>query len=136
MRSLTILAAIFPVSLFMGCASNRAMDSGYDQNSGALIYDKPAPRPNAGVPQENVPRNALGVWTGSNGQEKITLKFGVNGSLILTNAAGAESGKWIGLRSSYRISVGEFTGEFVLLDSSTASFTLGGSHIEMRRSGG
>lgn len=136
MKNLTILAATLVVSLFMGCASKRAMDSSYTQNSGALIYDKPAPRPSAGVPQESAPRNAVGVWTGSNGEERITLKFGVNGSLILTNAAGAESGRWSGSRNSYRISVGEFTGEFVLLDASTASFTLGGSHIEMRRSGG
>jgi hypothetical protein len=78
----------------------------------------------------------VGIWSGSNGTEKITLKFGMNGSLILTNAAGAESGRWSGSRNSYQISVGEFTGTFVLLDASIASFTLGDSHIEMRRIGG
>ena len=164
MKNLTFLTTTLAVSLFTGCASRRVSNSNYPTNSGALIYEKTAPRANAGmpqgsaqrypqnsgtlvyektaprsntaVPQESAPRNAVGVWTGSNGEERITLKFGVNGNLILTNAAGAESGRWSGSRNSYRISVGEFSGEFVLLDGSTASFTLGGSHIEMRRTGG
>lgn len=136
MKNQTIFAGAVALSLFTGCASNRPMESSIAQNSGAPVYHKPAPRANAGAPQESAPRSAVGVWTGSNGEERITLKFGANGSLILTNAAGAESGKWSCSRNSYRISVGEFTGQFVLLDGSTASFTLGGSHIEMRRSGG
>jgi hypothetical protein len=135
MKNPTTLAAAFVASLFIGCASKRAVDSGYAQSSGELIYEKPAPRTSGGGAQEGTQRNAVGIWTGSNGEERITLKFGVNGSLILTNAAGAESGTWKGSRNSYRISVGEFTGEFILLDDSTASFTLGGSHLEMRRSG-
>jgi len=136
MKNLTFLTTTLAVSLFTGCASQRVSDSNYPTNSGALIYEKTAPRANMGAPQESAPRNAVGIWTGSNGEERITLKFGANGSLILTNAAGAESGRWSGSRNSYRISVGEFSGEFVLLDGSTASFTLGDSHIEMRRTGG
>jgi len=86
---------------------------------------------------ETTGRNAIGVWAGSNGAERITVKFGGNGSLILTNASGAEAGRWSAAGGgSYKIVVGEFSGEFVLLNSSTASFTLGGSHVEMRRSGG
>jgi len=133
MKNLTILTVASVVSLFTGCASQHAMEPNYPQAPRGPAYNRPAPRPNAGVPQETASHSAVGIWTGSNGAERITVKFGMNGSLILTNAAGAESGRWSGSRNSYRISVGEFTGEFVLLDASTASFTLDGSHIEMRR---
>jgi hypothetical protein len=75
------------------------------------------------------------VWSGSNGAERITVKFGAGGSLILTNASGSEAGRWSGSRNSYQITVGEFSGSFILLNSNTASFTLGGSHVEMRRGG-
>ena len=76
----------------------------------------------------------LGTWSGSDNQERVTIKFGANGSLILNNAAGANSGKWDStVNGTFRISIGGSDGEFTMIDASTASFTSGGSSIELKR---
>jgi len=76
----------------------------------------------------------LGTWSGSDNQERVTIKFGANGSLILNNAAGANSGKWASTgNGTFRISIGGSDGEFTMIDASTASFTSSGSSIELKR---
>lgn len=131
--------AVALLMLCTGCATKSV------QPSGQLTAANPPPnRPPAWQtaapterrgPVDNAFQGALGVWSGSNGAERITVKFGAGGSLILTNAAGSEAGRWSGSRNSYQITVGEFSGSFILLNSNIASFTLGGSHVEMRRGG-
>jgi len=140
MRRLIFNATICAVlCVNFACASKHSLGPSSSQNSDALLYEpvNPPARSNSQAQSnDSLVRGPLGNWVGTNGEERITLKFGVNGSLILTNAAGAEAGRWSGGRNTYRISVGDFSGEFVLVDGTTASFTLGDSHIEMRRSGG
>jgi hypothetical protein len=127
-----------------GCASKNIRQT--EQYGGSSVYQSRAfqnravARPTVAAPERNEPventfPGAVGVWSGSNGEERITVKFGANGSLILTNASGSEAGRWSGSRNSFRITIGEFSGSFILLDSNTASFTLGDSHVEMRRRG-
>jgi hypothetical protein len=84
-----------------------------------------APAPSGGV---------LGRWSGVSADEKISLQFGSNGSLILTNSSGTESGSWSGSGSRFSVRVGEFSGSLVLLNSGTASLTLGDAHVELKRS--
>ena len=76
----------------------------------------------------------IGSWTGNDGQQKISVKFGANGSLIITNAAGANPGQWTAAGGGrFQIHVGSFNGVFVMVNSSTASLTLGDSSVELRR---
>lgn len=77
----------------------------------------------------------VGRWSGVSADERVSLQFGANGSLILTNASGTESGSWSGSGGRFGIRVGEFAGSMVLLNSGTASLTLGDAHVELKRSG-
>jgi len=76
----------------------------------------------------------VGSWSGNDGQQRIAVKFGANGSLIINNAAGANPGQWSGGSGGrFRIQVGSFNGEFVMVDSRTGSLTLGDSSVELKR---
>jgi hypothetical protein len=76
----------------------------------------------------------LGSWSGNDGQQKISVKFGANGSLLITNAAGANPGQWSGGSGGrFRIQVGAYNGDFVMVDSRTGSLTLGDSSVELKR---
>ena len=88
----------------------------------------------------NAPRQApkpatlVGVWSGSSYGESITVRFGSNGSAILNNDAGSNSGSWASQGSgSYSVNIAGQSGRMVLLNSSTASLNIGGSSIELRR---
>ena len=79
-------------------------------------------------------RAVAGSWSGNDGAQKITVKFGANGSVILTNAAGANSGQWSSLSSGrFKVQIGSHSGEMVLLNTNTASLNMGSSTIELRR---
>lgn len=79
-------------------------------------------------------RSVAGSWSGNDGAQKITVKFGANGSVILTNAAGANSGQWSSLSGGrFKVQIGSHSGEMVLLNTNTASLNMGGSTIELRR---
>lgn len=136
-QSPAIAAAL--LMLCTGCATKSGQQPGQLAAANPPQYRAPARQTVAPSqkrePVENVSQGALGVWSGSNGAERITVKFGAGGSLILTNASGSEAGRWSGSRNSYQITIGEFSGTFILLNSNTASFTLGSSHVEMRRGG-
>jgi hypothetical protein len=85
---------------------------------------RPAPKPAA----------VVGVWSGSSYGESITVKFGSNGSFILNNDAGSNSGSWASQGSgSYSLNIAGQSGRMVLLNPSTASLNIGGSTIELRR---
>ncbi len=76
----------------------------------------------------------LGTWSGNDGQQKISVKFGANGSLLINNAAGANPGQWSGGSGGrFRIQVGGYNGEFVMVNSKTGSLTLGDSSVELKR---
>jgi hypothetical protein len=76
----------------------------------------------------------LGSWSGNDGQQRISVKFGANGNLLITNAAGANPGHWSGGSGGrFRIEVGAYNGEFVMVDSRTGSLTLGDSSVELKR---
>jgi len=82
----------------------------------------------------SVSRSVAGSWSGNDGAQKITVKFGANGSVILTNAAGANSGQWSALSGGrFKVQIGSHSGEMVLLNPNTASLNMGGSTIELRR---
>ena len=75
-----------------------------------------------------------GLWSGVSRGERITVKFGANGSLILTNTAGANPGTWSSQRGgAYQVNIGGATGQFVMVNSTTASLTVDGSAIELRK---
>lgn len=77
-----------------------------------------------------------GSWSGNSYGESISVKFGSNGSAILTNSAGANSGTWSSQDSdSFSVNFGNQLGRMVLVDSSTASLTIGGNSIELKRGG-
>ena len=79
-------------------------------------------------------RSVTGSWSGNDGAQKITVKFGANGSVILTNAAGANAGQWSSLSGGrFKVQIGSHSGEMVLLNTNTASLNMGGSTIELRR---
>jgi hypothetical protein len=77
----------------------------------------------------------VGTWSGVSNGEKIVLKVGNGGSASLTNSGGANSGEWAAGGSSGRFAftLGGRRGDFVLLDSRTATLTVMGSTIELRR---
>jgi len=77
----------------------------------------------------------VGTWSGVSNGEKIVLKVGNGGSASLTNSGGANSGEWAAGGSSGRFAFtfGGRRGDFVLLDSRTATLTVMGSTIELRR---
>ena len=97
----------------------------------------PPPPPSVvGNAQRLVPKQVgiVGVWSGSSYGESINVKFGSNGSLILNNAAGANSGSWSSQGSGrFAVNIAGQSGSMVLLNSSTASLNIGGSTIELRR---
>jgi hypothetical protein len=75
-----------------------------------------------------------GLWSGVSRGERITVKFGANGSLILTNTSGANPGSWSSQRGgAYQVNIGGATGQFVMVNSTTASLTIDGSAIELRK---
>jgi hypothetical protein len=76
----------------------------------------------------------VGRWSGVSSDERVSLQFGANGSLILTNSSGTESGSWSGSGGRFSIRVGEYSGSMVLLNAGTASLTLGDAHVELKRS--
>jgi hypothetical protein len=77
----------------------------------------------------------VGTWSGVSNGEKIVLKVGNGGSASLTNSGGANSGEWAAGSSAGRFAFtfGGRRGDFVLLDSRTATLTVMGSTIELRR---
>lgn len=78
--------------------------------------------------------SVMGTWSGVSRGERITVKFGSNGSLILTNTAGANPGNWASAGGgSYDVNIGGSGGQLVLVNSSTASLTIGGSSIELKK---
>ena len=78
--------------------------------------------------------SVMGTWSGVSRGERITVKFGSNGSLILTNTAGANPGNWASAGGgSYDVNIGGSGGQLVLVNSSTASLTIGGSAIELKK---
>jgi hypothetical protein len=83
------------------------------------------------VPTANSP---VGIWSGSDGEQKITLKFAEGGKLIFTSAAGAEAGTWIKAGSGIiKLATGEYRGQLTMLDSRSASLTMEGTTIEVSR---
>jgi hypothetical protein len=76
-----------------------------------------------------------GTWSGVSNGEKIILKIGAGGSASLTNSGGANPGNWTSAQGPgrYSFTFGNRQGEFVLLDSRTATLTVMGSSIELRR---
>ncbi len=79
-------------------------------------------------------RSVLGTWSGNDGQQRIVAKFGANGSLLVTNAAGANSGRWAPAGGGrFSIQVGSFSGEFVLINAITSTLTIDGTTVEMSR---
>jgi len=88
----------------------------------------------AGAKQGSGANSVVGSWSGNDGQQRISVKFGANGSLIINNAAGANPGQWNGGSGGrFRIQVGSYNGEFVMVDSRTGSLTLGDSSVELKR---
>jgi hypothetical protein len=84
--------------------------------------------------QKPAPAGVVGTWHGSSYGESIVLKFGSNGSAILNNDAGSNSGSWSSQGSgSYSVNIAGQSGRMVLLNPSTASLNIGGSSIELRR---
>jgi hypothetical protein len=76
----------------------------------------------------------IGTWSGVSRGERITVKIGSNGSLILTNTSGANPGNWSSVGSgNYDVNIGGSGGRLVLVNSSTASLTIGGSSIELKK---
>ena len=75
-----------------------------------------------------------GSWSGNSNGESISVKFGSNGSAILKNSAGANTGSWSSQDSdSFSVNFANQLGRMVLVDSSTASLTIGGNSIELKR---
>jgi hypothetical protein len=75
-----------------------------------------------------------GSWSGYSNGESISVKFGSNGSAILKNSAGANTGSWSSQDSdSFSVNFANQLGRMVLVDSSTASLTIGGNSIELKR---
>lgn len=75
-----------------------------------------------------------GSWSGNSNGESISIKFGSNGSAILKNSAGANTGSWSSQDSdSFSVNFANQLGRMVLVDSSTASLTIGGNSIELKR---
>jgi hypothetical protein len=98
-----------------------------------IIIEKSAPVSHA-PRQAPKPATLVGVWSGSSYGESITVRFGSNGSAILNNDAGSNSGSWASQGSgSYSVNIAGQSGRMVLLNPSTASLNIGGSSIELRR---
>jgi len=150
MKFITPAIAITAFSLLSACAtkSNSApsavqgvspggANSSQIKGSAAYSQTRSIQQAGAASPNKNSSPSRpspLGTWSGSDNQERVTIKFGSNGSLILTNAAGTNPGKWTASgNGTFRISVGGSDGEFTMIDASTASFTSGGSSIELKR---
>jgi hypothetical protein len=95
------------------------------------------PTPTSVKPGIKIPKpsgGAIGSWYGSSYGESIILKIGSNGSAILNNDAGSNSGSWASQGSgSYSVNIAGQSGRMVLLNPSTASLNIGGSSIELRR---
>ena len=77
---------------------------------------------------------ALGVWSGEDKHQRITLKISSNGHLVFTNAAGDNAGQWEARGGDqFTVMIGGSTGVFTMLDQSTATLKIGGATVEMRR---
>jgi hypothetical protein len=75
----------------------------------------------------------VGLWSGVCADEKISIRFGANGSLILTNSHETISGSWTGAGSRFKVTVGESLGNLVIVNGSTASLDLDGAHAELKK---
>ena len=85
-------------------------------------------------PQKPKPSGISGSWSGYSYGESISIRFGANGSAILTNSAGANSGSWSSQGAgSFSVNIAGQSGRLVLVNSSTASLTIGGSSIELKK---
>lgn len=107
--------------------------SGCGTTKEVIVIEKQSP---VGTSVKPVPKQVgiVGVWSGSSYGESINVKFGSNGSLILNNAAGANSGSWSSQGSNrFAVNIAGQSGSMVLLNSSTASLNIGGSTIELRK---
>jgi len=75
-----------------------------------------------------------GSWSGYSNGESISVKFGSNGSAILKNSAGANTGSWSSQDSdSFSVNFANQLGRMVLINPSTASLTIGGNSIELKK---
>jgi hypothetical protein len=121
-------------------ASSNAQSSSKSSSRGGSSADDDGGSGRAGAPlgasKTAVPKVPIvGTWSGVSNGEKIVLKVGNGGSASLTNSGGANSGEWAAGGSSGRFAFtfGGRRGDFVLLDSRTATLTVMGSTIELRR---
>jgi len=101
----------------------------YDSTTraGTASTSKPAPS----QPKVSGP---IGRWSGTSRGEAIIVNVGSNGSLILTNDAGSNSGSWSSSGpGSYRVNISGQPGNLVLLNPTTASLSIGGSSIQLHK---
>jgi hypothetical protein len=93
-----------------------------------------SPTPAGVIGKAPTANSPLGTWSGSDGEQKITLKFGEGGKLLFTSAAGVEAGTWIKAGSGIiKLVTGEYRGQLTMLDYRSASLTMEGTTIEVSR---
>lgn len=93
-----------------------------------------APTPQGQAALQEASRSPVGIWSGHDGTQPITLKIGERGELIFSNEAGTEAGRWTQRsRGRYEIVVAGVHGSLICVDPQTGSFTLDNSTIEMTR---
>jgi hypothetical protein len=76
-----------------------------------------------------------GTWSGISNEEKIVLKVGAAGSASLTNSGGANSGEWTpgAAPNVFSFRFGGRPGVFTLINSKTATLSVMGATVELRR---
>jgi hypothetical protein len=122
-RIKSVAGLFFSCVLFIqntGCQSSQTM-----RYSREVVPDSPAMRPSA--------PSIDGLWKGVCADESVSIRFGLGGALIFSNAHESLSGSWRGSGRQFSLRVGESEGTFVLIDSSTASLSLDGAHAEMKK---
>ena len=114
--------------------SSRSSSSGSSYSSSSVTSRSGNSSSQSAASSSSKSYNIIGTWSGVSRGGKISVKFGSNGSLILTNTAGANPGSWNSSGGgNFHVNIGGATGQMVLLNSSTASLTIGGSSIELRK---